>query len=334
VTTLLEPDELRRRSDSDSLAARNSILQPGDAIYVQIRRFDSSTGMSRFQPFEVPYQKWMRVLDVLNYVANHAAPDLAYCWFCGSKMCGTCAVRMNEREVLACWEAVEPIMTIEPLHNLPIVRDLVVDRAPYERKVISFEPWLERSKPYEGFPEPLSHRDMKNASKALDCISCMACYSACPVVRLGELTNFAGPAPLVQLAQTVLDPRNDQAKIARSLERTGIFNCVSCYKCEEVCPAKIPIVTHVIEPLKAKAAQLVPAMAQHAITFRAIVVRRGRIDPLELVLRLQRFRALLNVHRAVALLRRGKINPLVTIARIRSRAAQAATRILQTGKLR
>ena len=72
----------------------------------------------------------MRVLDALNWIAENEATDLAYRWFCGSKMCGTCAVRMNGREVLACWEAVEPEMTIEPLRNLPVVRDLVVDRTP------------------------------------------------------------------------------------------------------------------------------------------------------------------------------------------------------------
>ena len=105
------------------------------------------------------------------------------------------------------------------------------------QKVASLEPWLERDTPYPQFPEPLTHADMKNASKALDCISCMCCYSACPVIGLGDLTDFAGPAPLVQLGQTALDPRNGSGKVARSLAQTGIFNCVSCYKCEEVCPA-------------------------------------------------------------------------------------------------
>ncbi len=194
----------------------------------------------------------MRVLDALNYVAEHFAEDLAYRWFCGSKMCGTCAVRMNGREVLACWESVEPNMTLEPLRNLPVVRDLVVDRGPYDDRVAIFEPWLVRDHEYAGFPEPLTHKDMKDASKALDCISCMSCLSACPVVGLGDLTDFAGPAPLVQLAQTALDVRNDPRKVASALEHAGIFNCVSCYKCEEACPAKIPIVSQVIEPLKAK----------------------------------------------------------------------------------
>jgi ferredoxin len=122
--------------------------------------------------------------------------------------------------------------------------------APFDRKVEALEPWIERPVPYPGFPEPLDHKQMKSASKALDCIGCLCCYSACPVIALGDLTDFAGPAPLVQLGQTALDPRNDPIKVARSLSLTGIFNCVSCYKCEEVCPASIPIVTAVIEPLK------------------------------------------------------------------------------------
>jgi succinate dehydrogenase/fumarate reductase iron-sulfur protein len=315
----------------DTLAARNTRLTVGDVIALRVRRSGDSVGSAAYQDFVVPYRKWMRVLDVLNWVTENEAPDLAYRWFCGSKMCGTCAVRMNGREVLACWEAAEPVMTIEPLRNLPVIRDLVVDRTPYEQKVTSLEPWLERREPYAGFPEPLTHKQMKNASKALDCISCMCCYSACPVIGLGDLTNFAGPAPLVQLAQTALDPRNDPDKVKASLALTGIFNCISCYKCEEVCPAAIPIVSRIIEPLKGKAAQLVPGMAKHAFALRDIVAARGRVDPAALVLRVQGWRALANLPRIVRLLLRGKINPFKTLLMIRTAGAQAAGRILRRG---
>ena len=211
------------------------------------------------QEFRFPTRNAMRVLDALNWIAENVASDLAYRWFCGSKMCGTCAVRMNGREVLACWEAVEPEMTIEPLRNLPVIRDLVVDRAPFDRKVA--EPRtldrahgalcrLSRTALAQGHEQRLEGSRLHRLH---------GCYSACPVVGLGDLTNFAGPAPLVQLGQTALDPRNDPAKVARALAQTDIFSCISCYKCEEVCPASIPIVTRVIEPLKAQAAALVPA---------------------------------------------------------------------------
>jgi heterodisulfide reductase subunit C len=135
----------------------------------------------------------------------------------------------------------------------------------------------------------------------------------------------------VQLGQTALDPRNDPQRIAASLERTGIFNCVSCYKCEEVCPAGIPIVSQIIEPLKAKAAALVPAMAHHAFAVRAIVAARGRVDPGALVLRVQGWRALLRLRRIVRLLVRGKISPLRTVLAIKTAAAAPARRILGRG---
>jgi len=319
---------LGQTENFDSLVARNTRLAVGDTVTVRVRRFAPEAG-AQLQEFKVPYQRAMRVLDALNWIAEQAATDLAYRWFCGSKMCGTCAVRMNGREVLACWEAVEPEMTIEPLRNLPVLRDLVVDRAPFERKVASFEPWIERVAPYAGFPEPLSHKEMKSASKALDCIGCMSCYSACPVIGLGELTRFAGPAPLVQLGQTALDPRNDPAKVARALAQTDIFSCVSCYKCEEVCPASIPIVTRVIEPLKARAAVLVPTMARHSNVLRRIVSARGRIDPGALVLGVQGLAALRNLPRIWRMLLRGKINPLRTVLGLKTAAAAAARRLLR-----
>ncbi len=312
---------------SDTLAARNVRLSAGDAIDVRIRRYDD--GGTRYQNFKVPYRKWMRVLDALNWIAENEATDLAYRWICGSKMCGSCALRMNGREVLACWEAVEPAMTIEPLRNLPIIRDLVVDRAPFEHKVARLEPWIERPAPYVGFPEPLSHKQMKDASKALDCIGCMCCYSACPVIGLGDLTDFAGPAPLVQLGQTALDPRNSPQKVMRSLALTGIFNCISCYKCEEVCPAAIPIVSRVIEPLKAKAAELLPEMAGHSRALRAIIAARGRVDPGALVFRVQGLRALANFSRVFRLLLRGKINLLKTLVGIKTAATEPARRLLR-----
>ena len=319
--------QLGQRERLDTLAARNTRFAAGDTIVVRIRRSEPNV----LAEFHVPYHKWMRVLDALNWIAENGAPDLAYRWFCGSKMCGTCAVRMNGREVLACWEAVEPVMTIEPLRNLPVIRDLVVDRTPFDRKVAELEPWIERTTPYAGFPEPLSHKEMKNASKALDCIGCMCCYSACPVIGLGDLTDFAGPAPLVQLAQTALDPRNDPAKIARTLKHTGIFNCVSCYKCEEVCPASIPIVTQVIEPLKAKAAALVPAMAKHSNALRAVVAVRGYVDPSTLMLRMRGLRVLRDLPRALRLLVRGKIDPIKTLLKRRTAASGAAARYLGRG---
>src|SRR5581483_1487458 len=111
----------------------------------------------------------------------------------------------------------------------------------------------------------------------LDCINCMACFSACPVLDLGGETGFAGPAPLVQLAQVALDPRDGLDRAGLIEDRADIFECVSCYRCEEVCPADIPIVSSVIEPLKAIAFAARPAKNLHQQSFLELVEARGRI---------------------------------------------------------
>lgn len=294
----------------DDPFARVQMLKEGETITAHIWRFDPSSGEEgRFQTYHVPYSRMMRVLDVLNYIAEDMEEDIAYRWFCGVKKCGTCAVRVNGRETLSCWEAADREMVIEPLRHAPVVRDLVIDREPYENLVFSMMPWLERAESYPGFPERLSHRDMEPAANALDCLSCLACYSACPVLDLGSETNFSGPAPLVQLGQMAFDPRDnmDRAKIAVS--RAGIFNCVSCYKCEEVCPVSIPIVTRVIEPLKAMVYRQHRGDADHLNAFMEIIHERGRIDPGKLVLKVQGLRSLTDVRRVITLFLRGKIYP-------------------------
>jgi heterodisulfide reductase subunit C len=132
----------------------------------------------------------------------------------------------------------------------------------------------------------------------------------------------------VQLAQTALDPRNSADKVKRSLAQTDIFNCVSCYKCEEVCPAGIPIVSGVIEPLKARAAALLPEFARHSLALRSVVAERGRVDPGALVLRVQGLRALGNLPRIMRLWMRGKIEPLRTLFGHRTAASRIAQRLL------
>ncbi|MDE2228436.1 MAG: 4Fe-4S dicluster domain-containing protein [Alphaproteobacteria bacterium] len=305
---------LGRDDTGDSPAARLTRLKEGDTVTARIFCFDpASDAAPRFETHRVPYTKWMRVLEVLTYVSEELGGDLAHRWFCANRMCGTCAVRVNGREVLACWEPVEPEMTIEPLRNAPVVRDLVIDRTAYERRVVALTPWLVRQEPYPGFPEPLTHRAMAPTARALDCISCMCCFSACPVVGLGQETSFAGPAPLVQLARVALDPRDgiDRGRIA--LEHGAVFDCISCYKCEEVCPVSIPIVTGAIEPLKALAFKSVAGKSRHARVFLKIVQARGRIDPSALVLGVQRLAALRHPLRIFKLWRRGKIDPLKTM---------------------
>ena len=299
----------------DAVVDRRERLNEGDTIRVRLRRFDPTRDEAPyFEEFQVPWSRLMRVLDVLNHIVEDQEEDLGHRWYCGTKKCGTCAVRVNGREVLACWEPAEPVMEIEPLRHAPVLRDLAVDRTAYEETVARMRPWLHRRESYSGFPEHLPHPDMERAARALDCLSCLCCHSACPVLDLGAETSFAGPAVLVQLGQQALDPRDaaDRGRIAA--EEASVFDCVSCYKCEEACPVEIPIVSGVIEPLKAMAYRSRPERSRHARAFMGIIERRGWIDPSGLVIATRGWAAALgSPRRVLKLLLRGKINPLKTL---------------------
>ncbi len=281
-----------------------------EMVRAKVFRFDPETDEApRFETFEVPYVPQMRVLDVLDHIHENMAQDIGYRWFCGVQKCGCCAVRVNGRELLACWEPAEMDMVIEPLRHAPLVRDLVVDRTPFEDKLMRLETWLQRPEPYPGFPEPLSHRAMVPAIEALKCLACLACQSVCPVLEDGGGEGFIGPAPLVQLAQLALDPRDGADRGLAAARDGGIFQCISCYKCQEVCPTEVKVVDGIIEPLKRRAVTSAPEKAAHARAFLEIVAERGHIDPARLVLKTRGLAALARPGQALRLLFRGKVDP-------------------------
>ena len=68
---------LGQAENHDTLRARNTRLSPGDPLKLKVRRSEAGQESADYQQFEVPYQKSMRVLDALNWIAENAATDLA-----------------------------------------------------------------------------------------------------------------------------------------------------------------------------------------------------------------------------------------------------------------
>jgi succinate dehydrogenase/fumarate reductase iron-sulfur protein len=228
-----------------------------EIVTAKIYRYDPAADAApRYDTVELPYTPRMRVLDVLERAVDTAGLGLAFRHFCGVKRCGLCGVNVNGKPTLACWEEATSSMVIEPLANMPVIRDLTVDRSGFEGASIELEQRLMRQRPYGGFPEALDYEKMQPAFRLMNCIECYVCSSACPAVAssqdagAGGRDYFAGPGTLVQIAKAALHPKDELDRSAL-LEKAGIENCMSCYRCEEVCPVGIPVVTGAILPLRA-----------------------------------------------------------------------------------
>jgi fumarate reductase (CoM/CoB) subunit B len=219
---------------------------------VFVRRFDpSSNRRPHFEKHEVPYQKGMRVLDILEHINNVEGRGLAYRWFCGVKRCGLCALNVNGKPALACWEEAQEEMVIEPLSNFEVIRDLVIDRKEVDKALVEEGNVLEREGPYTGFPEYLPHKEMGGAYPLMNCIDCLVCVGACPVMKPGASEKFQGPYSVVQMAKLALDPR-DKGDRGRKLINLGLEECDECGECTKACPNSIDILEDAIKPSRRK----------------------------------------------------------------------------------
>jgi len=194
----------------------------------------------------------MRVLDALNSAYETLQHrSLAHRWFCGTKKCGECAITVNGKPVLACWEAASDEMTCEPISNFPIIRDLVVDTARYERDIImKLRPWMERPT-VPTFPEKVSHQRMRAAHSLSKCIECNVCSAAIPVEGVTpagiQAAAGIGAAALVRFTRFLLDPR-DQTNRHQLAETVGMRPFPNFSVLKTVCPQGIDILDEAVVP--------------------------------------------------------------------------------------
>jgi succinate dehydrogenase/fumarate reductase iron-sulfur protein len=209
---------------------------PPGVITCNVFRYDPSTDdEGYYSTYEVPWRREITVLEVLRYIYENYEP-LSFESNCRMARCGMCGVKVNGRPVLGCKTVLSPgPVTIEPLDHFEVIRDLVVDRSEVIAKTARLSPWLLRSEPLEEIPE-VPFDAFSNIMRLQYCFDCQICFSACPVVGQPE-SGYAGPESMLKLAMRYYDPR-DQGSAERigTAVKEGLFNCLLCGTCEEVCP--------------------------------------------------------------------------------------------------
>jgi fumarate reductase iron-sulfur subunit len=196
-----------------------------------------------FQEFTVPRHRSQTVLDVVTHIQRHLDPSLAYRFACRVGMCGSCAMTVNGVARWTCRTHVSRVapdsrLEVAPLANLPVVRDLVADMAPF------FDKWARakgRFKPSATREEDFARvrpdsRERRLVDAGIECIGCGVCYASCDVVAWRP--DYLGPAALNR-AWTLVNDVRDSARHERLRAVAGDAGCHACHthmSCTERCP--------------------------------------------------------------------------------------------------
>lgn len=207
---------------------------------IAIVKYDPSIDSAPHEEaYEVPHKDKMTALEVINYVhENHEA--IAFDYACRGRACGRCAIMFDGEPTLACVTPVDDSNhRIAPLSGLPVIRDLTVDRhglherLSYTRKRIRAHELTD-----EDFLAPVSFDEYEKLDPLEWCARCGVCNAGCPVLNTeGGKSSYIGPAGMIAIAHRHYDPYDDSDRIIQALQE-GLYACIQCGKCDEVCSAK------------------------------------------------------------------------------------------------
>jgi fumarate reductase iron-sulfur subunit len=198
----------------------------------------------RYDEFRVPRREHQTVLDVVTEIQREQDGTLGYRFACRVGMCGSCAMTVNGRPRWTCRTRVSEAvdrkgrLRLEPLRNLPVIKDLVVEMTPF------FDKWRDARGFFEPGPTPPqdfvavvpSSPERQAVDEGIECINCGVCYAACDVVAWNA--DYLGPAALNR-AWTLANDRRDQGQEARLAAVSAENGCQSCHthmSCTELCP--------------------------------------------------------------------------------------------------
>lgn len=210
----------------------------------KVLRFDPTAGAGpRFQTYRHAPKPRDSVLEALKDIRDEQDPSLSFRYSCREAVCGSCGMTINGRITLACRTLVESLgpgpVVVEPLPNLEIQKDLVVDMEPFWRAYRFVQPYLQP----QGPPPERGFRVEDGALEAVfrttTCILCACCYGACPVVTRNE--RYLGPAALAKLYRFVADPRDARPfGVLKSVDTpAGVWGCDTVFRCNDACPKAV-----------------------------------------------------------------------------------------------
>jgi succinate dehydrogenase / fumarate reductase, iron-sulfur subunit len=288
---------------------------------IKVRRFQPESGQGPYwEEFNVDLEPSLSVLDGLLQAKDDEDGSLAVRCSCRAAICGSCGMKVNGQSTLGCktqiGEAQEqankmlaatgvsaavadsPIrgesgsragaeeaapIVIEPMGNMPVVKDLVTDmESTHWAKIRRVTPWL---LPHGEPPEReyvVEPESMIDITQSMACIQCGACVSSC--LSMEADPGFIGPAALAKAYRFVGDPRDAETKERLhdlAHDPHGIYDCTHCFSCIDACPKGVAPMDQIMR-LRRKAGEEgiedPNSGHDHEIAFVKIIEKKGTLD--------------------------------------------------------
>jgi succinate dehydrogenase / fumarate reductase, iron-sulfur subunit len=257
------------------------------------------------ETFELEASSSTTILDCLNQIKWEQDGSLAFRKNCRNTICGSCAIWMNGRPALACKQTLQAelkhadlargiaaapmtdvsltTIDIQPLHNFPVIKDLVVDMGEFWQNLAQIDPYIStaaRAIPEGEFLQSPGERAALN--QVGNCIMCGACYSECNAKSVSP--EFVGPHALAKAYRVLADTRDSNASkrmTQYTQDLSGVWGCTRCFNCNTVCPMEVaPLdqITHIKERRLAQTADSEPRSIRHRRAMVSLVAQGGWID--------------------------------------------------------
>jgi len=273
---------------------------------LKVRRYQPETTEGPYwQEFKVDLDPDLSVLDGLLQVRDRQDGTLVVRCSCRAAICGSCGTKVNGQSTLACKTQIgeaheranrrkaagiagsddgEAPIVVEPMANMPVVKDLVTDmESTHWEKVRRVTPWLipEGEVPEREYVVP--PESMIDVTQAVSCIQCGACVSSC--LSMEADPEFIGPAALAKAYRFVGDPRDSQTKerlYDLAQDPHGIYDCTHCFSCVDACPKDVAPMDQIMRLRRLAGHDHgiddVNNGHRHETAFTKIIERKGTLD--------------------------------------------------------
>jgi len=214
---------------------------------LRIRRYDPESGEAAYwDEHTVELEPHRSVLEGILQARARFDGSIGIRCSCRAAICGSCGVRINGQPGLACHTHLDKalassrdgVIEVEPMGNMPVLKDLIVDMDQVHwKKIQRVTPWLVNKEPIPEREYLVPAYNMVDVTQTMACIQCGACVSDCLSMEVDPL--FIGPAALAKAYRFAGDPRDAQhyERLKDLAEDPhGIYDCTHCFKCIEACP--------------------------------------------------------------------------------------------------